>query len=222
VEPARLFLERHPSRRLHGRGLMPRQLCRRSALIAAVLLLANGAAVAPLAAQEAEPAKSLTPGKGSDLTNARCGICHDVTHITRAKLSRGEWQDNVRNMIERGAPIEPGEIPAIIDYLATYYNRDSEPPPADTAATTTGGDPVQRLLANNACNGCHALTQKIVGPSFREIAARYASDGGARARLAAKIKAGGAGNWGAIPMPPHAQFTDADLAQLAVWILAQK
>jgi sulfite dehydrogenase len=199
------------------------QMRTRPAAVGAILLfLAGSAACAPLGAQETEPAKFLTPGKGSDLATARCGICHDVTHITRAKLSRGEWQDNVRNMIERGAPIDPAEVPAIIDYLATYYNRDSEPPPPDPAAATTAGDPVQRLLANNACNGCHALTQKIVGPSFRDIAIRYANEGGAGARLAAKIKAGGAGNWGAIPMPPHAGLTDTDLAQLVGWILAQK
>lgn len=197
------------------------QIQMRPAAVGAILLfLAGGAAFAPLGAQETEPAKFLTPGKGSDLATARCGICHDVTHITRARLSRGEWQDNVRNMIERGAPIDPAEVPAIVDYLATYYNRDSEPPPPDPVAT--GADPVERLLANNACNGCHALTQKIVGPSFRDIATRYASESGAGARLAAKIKAGGAGNWGAIPMPPHPALTDADLSQLVGWILTQK
>ncbi len=202
---------------------MPSRVHRPAAAFAtALLLLANGAAIAPLAAQEAEPAKFLTPGKGSDLATARCGICHDVTHITRARLSRGEWQDNVRNMIERGAPIDPAEVPSIIDYLATYYNRDSEPPPPAPAAAASGGDPVQRLLANNACNGCHALAQKIVGPSFREIATRYATDNSATAKLRAKIKTGGAGNWGAIPMPPHAGLSEAELAQLAGWILAQK
>ncbi len=187
---------------------------------AALMLLVNGAAIAPLSAQESEAPRTLTPGKGSDLASARCGICHDVTHITRGKLSRGEWQDNVRNMIERGAPIAPGEIAPIVDYLATYYNRDTEAPPAEAVAAT--GDPVQRLLADNACSGCHAMAQKIVGPSFRDIAARYASDKGAAAKLGAKIRAGGAGNWGAIPMPAHARLSDAELAQLAGWILAQK
>ena len=89
-------------------------------------VIAFGLAVAPLAAQEDAPSRTLTPGKGADLTSARCGICHDVTHITRGKLSRGEWQDNVKNMIERGAPIEPAEVPVIVEYLATYYNRDIE------------------------------------------------------------------------------------------------
>ena len=195
---------------------------RRFALTAAgVIFLAAGAAVAPLSAQEAAPARTLTPGKGADLTMARCALCHEITHITRARLSRGEWQDNVRNMIERGMPIAADEVAIVVEYLATYYNRDSAPPAPDPAAAAAVQDPVQRLLAANACTSCHGVEQKIVGPSFREVAARYAGDGGAAARLAAKIKAGGAGSWGAIPMPPHAGLSDAELLQLANWILSR-
>jgi sulfite dehydrogenase len=187
-----------------------------------LILAAGGVAIAPLSAQEAAPARTLTPGKGADLTMARCALCHEITHITRARLSRGEWQDNVRNMIERGMPIAPDEIPVIVEYLATYYNRDSAAPAPESAAAAVAQDPVQRLLADNACLSCHGLDQKIVGPSFREVAARYAGDAGAGARLAGKIKAGGAGNWGAIPMPPHAGLTDAQLTQLAAWILSRQ
>ena len=199
---------------------------RLAAMFAAVLLFAaNGVSIAPLSAQEApQPSRTLTPGKGADLTMARCALCHEITHVTRAKLSRGEWEDNVRNMIERGMPIAPDEIPVVVEYLATYYNRDSAAPAPDpsVAALTVTRDPVQRLLADNACMSCHGLEQKIVGPSFREVAARYAGDGSAGARLAARIRAGGAGNWGAVPMPPHPQLSDAELAQLANWILSRK
>lgn len=195
-----------------------------AAYAAALFFLASGAAIAPLSAQETGPARTLMPGKGADLTMMRCGICHEITHITRARLSRGEWQDNVRNMIERGAPIEPGEIPIIVDYLATYYNRDSAAPPPDASAAAgpAAQDPVQRLLIGNACLGCHAVEQKLIGPSFREVAARYAGDGGASAKLGAKIKAGGSGSWGATPMPPHPNLSEAELNQLARWILNQK
>jgi sulfite dehydrogenase len=175
-------------------------------------------------AQEPAPSKTLTPGKGADLTMARCALCHEITHITRAKLSRGEWQDNVRNMIERGMPIAPEEIPIVVEYLATYYNRDSAAPAPDAAAAADAAaqDPVRRLLTDNACLSCHGIDQPIVGPSFREVAARYAGDGGASARLAAKIKAGGAGNWGTVPMPPHAGLSDAQLTQITAWILGRK
>ena len=194
-----------------------------AATSAALLLFAGVNAIAPLSAQETTASKTLIPGKGADLTMARCAICHDITHVTRTRLSRGEWEFNVKNMIERGMPIAPEEIPQVVDYLATYYNREGPAPAPDPAADAgTSRDPVARLLAANACTGCHAPDSRIVGPSFREIAARYAGDGGAAQKLAAKIKAGGAGVWGQVPMPPHPALSDAELQQLAGWVLAQK
>ena len=172
-------------------------------------------------AQEIAPPRSLAPGQGADLTMARCGICHDITHITRAKLSRGEWEDNVRNMVERGAPIPPGDIPVIVDYLSTYYNRDVAAPGAG-AVTASTQSRLQPLLADNACLGCHGIEDKIVGPSFREIAARYAQDHSALDRLTAKIRTGGAGAWGQVPMPPHPQLSADELNQLANWVLSQR
>jgi len=190
-----------------------------------VLVFAFGFVIAPTIAQEDAP-RTLTPGKGSDLTTARCATCHDARHITRAKLSRGQWEDNVQNMKERGAPMAPHEIPIIVEYLATYYNSLSAPPPPDPAAASFGmeggGDPVQQLLNANACMACHTLDKRVVGPSFREVAAKFAGNGAAAALLAKKIKDGGAGNWGNVPMPPHPQVSDADLAAMVGWILQQK
>jgi sulfite dehydrogenase len=185
------------------------------------------AAAAAVLAQEGEPSRTLIPGKGSDLTTARCATCHDAQHITRARLSRGEWEYNIKNMIERGAPIAPAEIPIILEYLATYYNRDSAPPPPDPSAAAFGldsgsGDPIEKLLAANACVACHTLDKRVVGPSFREVALRYAGEADAAARLANKVKEGGAGNWGSVPMPPNPAIADADLRQLVSWILKQR
>lgn len=169
---------------------------------------------------EPEPPRTLTPGKGVELTTARCVTCHDAQHITRAKLSRGEWEFNIKNMIERGAPIAPDEIAPILEYLATYYNRDVAPPPP--AATAASADPVANLLNAHACNACHQIDKRVVGPSFKEVAAKYGADSGAASRLSAKIKQGGSGVWGAAPMPPNAALSDADLQQLVSWILQQK
>ncbi len=71
-----------------------------------------------------------------------------------------------------------------------------------------------------SCTACHGMAEKIVGPGFREVAARYAGDAGAEARLVAKVKAGGTGAWGAIPMPAQPQVKDADVRVLVQWILA--
>lgn len=179
--------------------------------------------VAPISAQEPEPPRTLAPGKGVELTTTRCVICHDAQHITRAKLSREEWDFNIRNMIERGAPIAPDEIPVILEYLATYYNRDTAAPAPDAAeAAATSPQPVQALLTSNACVACHQVAQRNVGPSFREVAAKFANDATAVQALSRKIKEGGAGNWGAVPMPPHPQLSDSDLHQIVTWVLEQK
>lgn len=179
------------------------------------LLLAAGTA----RAQDAEPSRTLMPGKGVELTIARCVICHDAQHITRTKLSRGEWEFNIKNMIERGAPIAPAEIAPILEYLATYYNRDAAPPPAASAGS---GDPMANLLNTHACSACHQVDKRVVGPSFKEVAAKYAADNTAAAMLAKKIKQGGSGVWGAAPMPPNPGVSDSDMQQLVSWILRQK
>jgi cytochrome c551/c552 len=165
----------------------------------------------------------LISGRGSTLTENKCKICHELAHIRRAQLSRGEWEDNVRNMKERGAPLTDEDARVILDYLATYYNRErpAPPPGADTLASG-GDDPVQKLLNARACSGCHALDRRVVGPSFREVAAKYAGAPGAAERLAAKIRDGGQGAWGAVPMPANPGLSDADLKTLVGWVLARK
>jgi len=77
----------------------------------------------------------------------------------------------------------------------------------------------QALASKHACTACHAADRKLVGPSFKDISARYASDAGAAERLAAKIRAGGVGAWGAMPMPPNASIPEADAKALVTWIL---
>lgn len=190
-------------------------------MLSAALCLAANIAAAPLAAQEAAPSPTLLPGKGAALTMTKCAICHDITHVTRSRLSRDEWDDNIKVMIARGMPNEPAELAVILDYLATYYNRD-KPPPADSVAEQPSGESrVERVLAANGCAACHTMDKRVVGPAFREIAVKYKGESGAAARLAAKVKEGGAGAWGQIPMPPHPQIAEDDLQQVVAWILQQ-
>jgi sulfite dehydrogenase len=190
---------------------------------AVLLAVTLGTLMAPSVAQDPEPSKTLIPGKGSDLTTARCATCHDAQHITRARLSRGEWEFNIKNMIERGAPMAPGEIPIILEYLSTFYNRDSPAPPPDSSAASFGmdggGDPVQQLLNANACIACHMVDKRIVGPSFKEVAVKYSGEAAAVGSLVKKIREGGAGNWGNVPMPPNPAIPEAELKQIVSWIL---
>ena len=77
------------------------------------------------------------------------------------------------------------------------------------------------LAAKNNCQACHAVDKKIVGPSYKEVATKYAGDTGARVKLEKKVKDGGSGVWGPIPMPPN-NVPDADLKALVASILASK
>jgi len=79
-----------------------------------------------------------------------------------------------------------------------------------------------QLAQKYSCTACHTADKKMVGPSWQEIGHRYVGDKGAAAKLAAKVKAGGSGVWGPVPMPPNPQVSDADLKTLVQWILAQK
>jgi cytochrome c551/c552 len=73
----------------------------------------------------------------------------------------------------------------------------------------------------NACTGCHAVDRKIVGPSFTEVAAKYTGTDDAATSLAASIKSGGTGKWGAMAMPPMAGLSDAEALALAEYVLDQ-
>ena len=181
----------------------------------ALACAAAGWSIAPLRAQEAST--TLLPGNGAALTMARCSLCHDITHITRTRLSRDEWDDNIKVMIARGMPIAPQEIPVVLEYLATYYNRDKPPPAADSPQAATADAPAVR----HGCTSCHEVDRTLIGPSFREIAARYKGEASAASKLAAKVKDGGAGAWGTIPMPPHPQLAAADIDGLIAWVLQQ-
>lgn len=78
----------------------------------------------------------------------------------------------------------------------------------------------QDLATKKNCMACHALDKKLVGPAYKDVAAKYKGDKDAAAKLAKKVKAGGSGVWGQIPMPPN-NITDDEAATLAKWVLSQ-
>jgi cytochrome c len=75
------------------------------------------------------------------------------------------------------------------------------------------------LAQKKNCMACHAVDKKVLGPGFKEIAAKYAGQKDAADKLAVKVVKGGVGAWGNIPMPANAQVTDAEAKQLVGWIL---
>jgi cytochrome c len=78
------------------------------------------------------------------------------------------------------------------------------------------------LATKNNCTACHAVDKKVVGPSYKEVAAKYKGNAKAEAMLIEKVKKGGVGTWGQVPMPPNANVKDADVQTLVKWVLSTK
>lgn len=78
------------------------------------------------------------------------------------------------------------------------------------------------LLMKNNCLACHNVNQTVVGPSFKAVANKYRGQADAADKLAKKIRAGGSGVWGAMPMPAHPQISDVDAKKLATYVLSIK
>lgn len=80
----------------------------------------------------------------------------------------------------------------------------------------------EALAKAKNCMACHAVSNKLVGPAYKEVAKKYAGDKSAVDKLATKIIKGGSGAWGAVPMPANPQVSEADARKLATWVLGQK
>ena len=80
----------------------------------------------------------------------------------------------------------------------------------------------QALATAKNCMACHAVDKKLVGPAYKDVAAKYAGQKDAVDKLAVKIMKGGSGVWGPVPMPANAQVNDAEAKKLAAWVLTQK
>ncbi len=78
------------------------------------------------------------------------------------------------------------------------------------------------LAQKKNCMACHAVDKKVVGPSYKDVAAKYAGQKDAVDKLSVKVIKGGAGVWGPVPMPANTQVTPAEAKQLVQWILTQK
>ena len=90
---------------------------------------------------------------------------------------------------------------------------------ASAALDNTSGE---AMMKKDGCAACHTIDKKLVGPPYVDVAAKYKADKDAVAKLSDKVKKGGVGVWGQIPMPPNAQVSDADIKELVTWILTLK
>lgn len=95
-------------------------------------------------------------------------------------------------------------------------------PPSPTILATETANSRMGLFNSQHCSACHAVDRRLVGPALREVSKRYQAKSGAAEMLAKKIRLGGAGAWGNIPMPSHGTMNQSDIASLVDWILEGK
>ena len=165
---------------------------------------------------------------GYQLVQRNCMTCHAAQYASSQPPAspRAYWEATVKKMKKPfGAQFDDADVPAMVDYLVKTYGveRGAAVPaavakPVAAAVPAASGKDVKTLLVANGCMACHALDQKVVGPGFAEVAARYKGKDGVAA-VAANIRSGGTGKWGPVPMPPFSQLSAADAAALAKYVL---
>lgn len=89
-------------------------------------------------------------------------------------------------------------------------------------STAAFADAGADLAKAKNCLACHAVDKKVVGPAYKEVAAKYKGDKTAEAKLIEKVQKGGSGVWGQVPMPPNPQVNPAEAKTLVAWVLSQK
>ena len=90
------------------------------------------------------------------------------------------------------------------------------------AAGAAQADDGKALLQKSGCTACHSEDKKLVGPAYKDVAAKYKGDAAAAGKLAEKVKKGGSGVWGPVPMPPNANVKDDDIKTMVAYVLALK
>ena len=91
-----------------------------------------------------------------------------------------------------------------------------------TSALAADSAAGEALMKSSGCSACHSVDKKLVGPAYKDVAAKYKNDKGAEAMLVKKIRAGGKGTWGEIPMPPHMHVKEDDIKTIVHWVLSLK
>ncbi len=93
---------------------------------------------------------------------------------------------------------------------------------AGSASAALDNAAAEAMMKKDGCAACHSIDKKLIGPPYVDVAAKYKGDKDAVAKLVDKVKKGGVGVWGSIPMPPNAQVPEADIKDLVTWILTLK
>jgi len=159
------------------------------------------------------PGKGLTQAKGPDTKAVAC-------------MKDCEAEPKVASLLPEFARNNHGNLAEQNRMVGAQHGVDTTRPAgaapavaAPPAPKAAGGDAaaLQALLAKHSCLACHGMDTKLVGPGFKEVAGKYGTRADAAAYLAGKIKAGGSGVWGQVPMPPQT-LSDDDAKRIARWL----
>jgi sulfite dehydrogenase len=168
---------------------------------------------------------------GAEIANGQCLTCHSVEYvIIQPPMQRAFWKAEVVKMQQKyGAQIPDAQVEPVIDYLTKNYGVTTNSGGSTTVQTAAvaaqahaSASDAQQIATKYGCLGCHNPAVKIVGPAYRDIAAKYKSDPAAQAKIDEQIHKGGSGKWGPIIMPPFPQVSASETKILADWILGLK
>lgn len=164
---------------------------------------------------------------GAEIANGQCLTCHSVEYVSiQPPMQRAFWKAEVQKMQQKyGAPIPDEQVEAVVDYLARNYGLATNGSPAaalQTAPLRALASDAQQIAIKYGCINCHGASTKVVGPAFRDVAAKYKTDSAAIAKIDEQVHKGGSGKWGPIIMPPFPQISAAETKVLADWILGLK
>ncbi len=206
----------------------------RLSALAMVLGVASVAAYAePVTIQLPPDTSKLKPSTlpGYDIAVQKCNICHSSNYISYQPpgMSQKDWTAEMHKMhYSYGAPITDDQIKSLGAYLSVTYGSAKATDPsiiaaskAPAAAKTSGPIDVKALLAANSCLSCHGLKNKVVGPAYSDVAAKYKDNPNAVSLVVQSIKNGGSGRWGTTAMPPMSGLSDAQATALAKFVLQQ-
>jgi cytochrome c551/c552 len=187
---------------------------------------------APLKIQLPPETAIFKAAPGVELANAQCLVCHSVEYVQMQPPKPLDfWAAEVKKMRDKyGAQYPAEDNAALADYLARTYGtatNSAVPVSAVTNSTTSATSQpvsVEALATKYACLSCHKVNVKVVGPAFKDVAAKYHNDPAALDKVLQQIRKGGSGKWGPTPMPPfpNTLVSDAQAEMLGRWILSQE
>jgi cytochrome c5 len=165
-----------------------------------------------------QEAGKVMPPKGGNPDLADVEVQRAVVYM--ANLSGASFKEPPAPAAPAAAATSVGAAPAgVIPAAAAATAAPAAPAKAAGPLDLAAG---QAMMQKDGCGACHAVDKKIVGPAYQDVAAKYKGDAGALARLTQKVKMGGTGVWGQVPMPPNSFVADDDIKALVSWILTLK